>query len=223
MGSTLLHFMSKTRVVIIEDEFFAASHLEELLTALGYKVAGIFYSGEDFLQQTSWDFDIAVVDIFLSDNITGLDVAEKLNERLKPFVFLTANQEKQTLRAAARLAPKAYISKPFQENDVQAALEIISHALMPKIQVRTLHGIEELSAGDIVYVQSDGVYIQITTTTGKITQRKLLKEIQDELPASFLRVHRSFLVNTQYIEKRTATTLTLKGETIPISRSFRAE
>lgn len=215
--------MNKTRVVIIEDEFFAASHLGDLLTALGYKVCGIFYSGEDFLKHTVWDFDAAIVDIFLSGRITGLDIAEKLNERLKSFIFLTANQDKQTLRAAARLAPKAYISKPFQPNDVQAALEIISHGLMPKIQVRALHGIEELSSGDIVYIQSDGVYIQIHTTAGKITQRKLLKEIQDELPASFIRVHRSYLVNTQYIDKRTATTLTLRGETIPISRSYRAE
>lgn len=215
--------MSKTRVVIIEDEFFAASHLGELLTDLGYLVCGIYYSGEDFLKQTKWDFDIAIVDIFLSDKITGLDIAEKLNERLKPFIFLTANQDKQTLRAAARLIPQAYISKPFQQNDVQAALEIISHGLMPKIQVRTTHGIEEISSGDIIYIQSDGVYVQIHTTTGKITQRKLLKEIQDELPASFMRVHRSYLVNTQYIEKRTATTLTLRGEVIPISRNYRTE
>lgn len=215
--------MSKTRIVIIEDEFFAANHLCELLTDFGYTVCGIFYSGEDFLKHTGWDFDIAIVDIFLSDNITGLVVAEKLNERMKPFVFLTANQDKQTLRAAARLAPKAYISKPFQQNDVQAALEIISHGLMPKIQVRTLHGIEELSSADIIFIQSDGVYIQIQTTTGKITQRKLLKEIQDELPDTFIRVHRSYIVNTQYIEKRTATRLTLRGITIPISRSFRVE
>lgn len=222
-GNTILHSMSKKSVVIIEDEFFAATHLGELLADLGYEVRGIFYSGESFLKQTTWDFDIAVVDIFLSDKVTGLDIAEKLNEQLKPFVFLTANQDRETLKTAARLAPKAYISKPFQPNDVQASLEIISYGLMPKIQVRTLHGIEELSAGDIVYIQSDGVYIQIKTTYGKITQRKLLKEIQDELPASFLRVHRSYLVNTQYIEKRTATTLTLKGKTIPISRSYRTE
>lgn len=215
--------MNKTRVVIIEDEFFAAAHLEDLLTTLGYEVCGVFYSGEDFLKHTGWDFDTAIVDIFLSGSITGLDIAEKLNGRLKPFIFLTANQDSQTLKAAARLTPKAYISKPFQQNDVQAALEIIAHGLMPKIQVRTLHGIEEISSGDIVYIQSDGVYIQIHTITGKITQRKLLKEIQDELPASFIRVHRSYLVNTQYIDKRTATTLTLRGETIPISRGYRAE
>lgn len=215
--------MSKTRVVIIEDEFFAATHLGELLTDLGYTVSGIFHSGEDFLKYAKWHFDAAIVDIFLSGNITGLDIAEKLNERLKPFIFLTANQDNQTLKAAARLAPKAYISKPFQQIDVQAALEIISHGLMPKIQVRTQHGIEEISSGDIVYIQSDGVYIQIKTTTGKITQRKLLKEIQDQLPASFIRVHRSYLVNTQYIENRTATTLTLRGDIIPVSRSYRTE
>lgn len=215
--------MASTKIVLIEDEFFAASHLKEVLTSQGYWVTGVFHSGEEFLRSTDWQFDAAVVDIFLSGEITGLDLAAKLNERSKPFIFLTANQDAHTLKSAARLAPRAYISKPFQANDVKAALEIISLSLVPKLQVRRANGVSELHPGEIIFVRSDGVYVEIQTLTEKIVQRKLLKEIIDELPPSFIRVHRSFLVNADFIEQRSATHLTMKGHFIPISRSYKSD
>ena len=213
--------MAKIRIVIIEDEFFAANHLQELLTSFGYWVVSVFHSGEDFLRHTDWNFDAAIVDIFLSDQLTGLDVAEKLGERMKPFIFLTANQDAPTLKNAARLAPKAYISKPFQPNDVQAALEMISLGLMSKIQIRTAHGVEELHPGDILFIRSDGVYIEIVTIDKKVVQRKLLKDIEPFLPSSFVRVHRSYIVNTTYISQRSSSLLRVQGHEIPVSRSYR--
>lgn len=213
--------MAKIRIIIIEDEFFAANHLRELLTSLGYWVVGVFHNGEDFLRSADWNFDAAIVDIFLSDRLTGLDIAEKLNERMKPFIFLTANQDAGTLKNAARLAPKAYISKPFQTNDVRAALEMISLGLMSKIQIRAAHGVEELHPGDILFIRSDGVYIEIVTIDKKVVQRKLLKDIEPFLPSSFVRVHRSYIVNTTYISQRSSTLLWLQGHEIPVSRSYR--
>lgn len=213
--------MAKIRIAIIEDEFFAASHLRELIQSLGYRAAAVFYSGEDFLRQTDWGFDAAIVDIFLSGKITGLDIAEKLSERQKPFIFLTANQDAATLRHAARLGPKAYITKPFQTNDVQAALEMISLSLMPSIRIRTAHGNEDLHPGDILYIRSDGAYIEIVTIHQTVVQRKLLKDIEQELPSSFIRVHRSYIVNEAYIDQWTATMVRVRGHEIPVSRGFK--
>lgn len=213
--------MGKIQVIIIEDEFFAANHLRELLNTLGYSVVEVFQSGEDFLRTTNWNFDAAIVDIFLSGQMTGLDVAEKLNERLKPYIFLTANEDAQTLKAAAQLEPKAYISKPFNSNDIRATLEIISHRITPKIQVRSAHGVEELHPSEILFIRSDSVYIEIITIHEKIVQRKLLKEIEQELPSTFIRVHRSYIINTAHIDSRTATTVMINGHEIPISRNFR--
>ncbi len=213
--------MSKTRVIIIEDEFFAATHLKELVRSLDYWVVGVYHSGEDFLEKTDWRFDAAIVDIFLSENMSGLDVAEHLKERQKFFVFLTANQDSATLKTAARLAPAAYISKPFKPNDVAAALEIISTKLHPKIHIRGLHGIEELDPSDLLFVKSDGVYIEMHTRAGMTVQRKLLKEIEQELPPRFIRIHRSYLVNKDYIEHWNTSVVGIAGKELPVSRSYR--
>ena len=214
--------MLKARIIIIEDEFFAATHLKDLVDSLGFWVTDIYHSGEDFLRNTNWQFDAAIVDIFLSEKINGLQLAEKLKDRKKPFIFLTANQDSHTLKEAARLQPVSYISKPFKPNDVTAALEIIAHRLPKMLEIRGASGVELLNPNDIVFIKSDDVYIELHTLKGMVVQRKLLKDIMEELPESFVRVHRSYLVNVNYIEQRTATHLTLRGNTIPVSRSYKA-
>lgn len=213
--------MSKPRVIIIEDEFFAANHLSDLIASLGYLVTGVYHSGEEFLQKTDWKFDVAVVDIFLSKKMTGLEVAKHLSEHKIPFIFLTANQDSKTLKEAAHLSPKAYISKPFKTNDVIATLEMISYDLSPQIQIRGAHGVELINANNILFIKGDGAYVEIHTQKGMILQRKLLKEMESELPDFFTRVHRSYLVNKQYVEQRASNSLLINGNEIPVSRSYR--
>ncbi|MFT5821099.1 MAG: DNA-binding LytR/AlgR family response regulator [Crocinitomix sp.] len=209
------------RIVILEDEFFVADHLREMVIDQNYDVVGLYHSGEDFLKETDWNFDIALVDIFLSEKLLGLDVAARLQEKKIPFIFLTANKDLAILKKAAFLSPKAYLSKPFNENDVIAALEIVSLDIPDKIEVRGSHGIEEINPKDIVFIKSDGAYIQIQTKKRQITQRKLLKEIEEILPINFVRTHRSYIVNKDYITQKKSTELYVDGHIIPISKSYK--
>ena len=114
-----------SKVIIIEDELFVVMQLSKLINSLGYNVVGTYHSGEDFLAETDWDFEIALVDIFLAERLTGIEVAKVLKKKQKPFIFLTANQDTKTIHIAAALAPEAYLSKPFQVVEVEAALTIL--------------------------------------------------------------------------------------------------
>lgn len=209
------------RIVILEDEFFVADHLREMVAQQGYDVVGVYHSGEDFLEETDWNIDVALVDIFLSGKILGLDVAGKFQEKEIPFIFLTANKDLAILKKAAFLSPKAYLSKPFNENDVIAALEIVSLEIPSKILLRGHHGVEEIDPKQIIFIKSDGAYIQVQTTKKQIVQRKLLKEIELELPDNFIRTHRSYIVNKYYITQRKSSELQLGEYVIPISKSYR--
>ncbi len=132
--------MLSPKIIIIEDEFFAANHIASLVKSMDFDCVGIYHSGKKFLNETNWDFDLAIVDIFLSVELSGLDVAEHLNKYKKPFIFLTANQDKRTLQEAARLTPKAYITKPFKPNDVLEALETIRFQLPSSIEIQKGRG-----------------------------------------------------------------------------------
>ena len=220
----MLPYATKNKMVkiaIIEDEFFAADHLKGLIENLGYTVAGVYHSGEDFVEETDWKFDIAIVDVFLSEEMTGLNVAEHIKKHELPFIFLTANKDGATLKKAARLNPKAYISKPFNPNDIEATLEVFALQFTNRIVIRGTHGVEELNPNDILFIKSDGAYIEINTTHKRILQRKLLKEIESELPSNFVRTHRSYIVNRDYIGQRSAIELQIQGHVIPISRNYK--
>lgn len=163
------------RVIIIEDEFFAANHLRKLINSIGFDVVNIYYSGEEFLKETDWEFDIAIVDIFLADTLTGLDVAKYLNEKVKPFIFLTANQDTDTVKKAAFLSPSAYISKPFKPNDVSAALEILFMRIRQK----------EVSTYDVFFKENRLSSESLTISEVKVLQSMVKNatniEIADKL------------------------------------------
>lgn len=215
--------MSKLKVIIIEDEYFVAQHLGALVEKEGFICAGIFHNGKKFIQETDWDFDLAIVDIFLSTDFSGLDVAKELKVKNKPFFFLTANKDMKTLQAAARLSPKAYITKPFNKNDIIAALQNIKYQIPNHIEIQGKYGKRNIDPMDIVYIQSDRSYIEIQTITEKIVQRKSLSEIEEILPDFFTRVHRSYIINNNFIEGQTASIITIYGYNIPISRSYKNE
>jgi DNA-binding NarL/FixJ family response regulator len=122
-----------SRIIIIEDEFFVQIHLTKILTNLGYQVVNSYHCTEDFLEETDWNFDIALVDIFLSETLTGIDAAKEIKQKQKPFIFLTANQDSTTILEAAQLGPSAYLTKPFIEADIEAALTILKLKVAPSI------------------------------------------------------------------------------------------
>lgn len=215
------NFMSKLSIIIIEDEFFVSNHLRDIVESLGHNVKSVFHSGEAFMEYESKNYDLAFVDIQLAGELTGIDIAHQLNAINKPFTYITANNEQKTLKEAALSKPCGYISKPFSEMDINAAIEIMAAQIDNKIEVRTKEGVMEVDPKEVYYIKSDNVYIEIATLNGILTERKLLKDIERELPDYFTRVHRSYLVNKTLIQKKSPTNLVVNGQNIPLSRSFK--
>jgi len=74
---------------------------------------------------------------------------------------------------------------------------------------------------DILYAQSDKDYIQLITKTRKIMIYMTMYQMAKILPSSiFMRIHRSFIINKQYIEVIGKTTLQVAGQLIPVGRSY---
>ena len=215
--------MSKAKVVIVEDEFFAANHLKNVLESLGYQVVGVHHDAESFLSATDWTFDTAILDIFLEGGITGIEIAHNLKDRKKPFIFLTANQDSKTLKTAALLEPKAYLSKPFKNKDIEAALEIVLSGLAPLIDVPGKYGNEKIRTNEIWYLKANGNYCDLIARDSEYQLRKTLKEIEEILPNNFVQVHRSYIVNKDFVSQFSSSQLVIGDKIIPISRTFKGE
>lgn len=76
---------------------------------------------------------------------------------------------------------------------------------------------------DVEYIESLKDYIRIHQGTGSITTKEKISEFEQKLPAYFLRIHRSFIVNTKKITAYTAHDVEIKEKEIPIGGSYKKE
>ncbi len=69
------------------------------------------------------------------------------------------------------------------------------------IAVRNGHRTTLIPVEEITYIRSKGAYINIVTGTGSYLLKRPISEIEKTLPASFLRVHRSSIVNMKFVRE----------------------
>lgn len=76
------------------------------------------------------------------------------------------------------------------------------HELIERIAVKSGQKIQVILIEDIVYLQSDGDYVVIITTTGKFMKEQTMKYFEEHLPhEQFVRIHRSYIVNVEMISR----------------------
>ncbi len=80
------------KILIVEDEIFAAMHLETMVEDLGCTVVGIAPDTQSALQLAESRPDLALVDVNLRDGVTGPSIAQRLaNDFGTKVLFLTAS------------------------------------------------------------------------------------------------------------------------------------
>ncbi|MGD0298992.1 MAG: sigma 54-interacting transcriptional regulator [Bryobacteraceae bacterium] len=131
------------RILIVEDERITAEDLRDILTDLGYTVTASVSSGADAIAQAGENPpDLALMDIRIKGDMDGTETARILRERFNiPVVYLTAHADTNTLSRAKLAQPLGYITKPFQEAELHAGIEIALHKHQEDLKHR---GQEEL-------------------------------------------------------------------------------
>lgn len=118
--------MKPTRILIVEDETIVALDIQDRVSDLGYKVAGVADRGDEALALVaSTQPDLVLMDIRLKGRMDGIEAAEEIRQRWRiPVVFLTAFSEDSTLQRAKVTEPFGYLIKPFEDREIQAAIEM---------------------------------------------------------------------------------------------------
>lgn len=115
--------MSRT-IFIVENEFIIAEDLKSTVERLGYRVVGMGKSAADAMQQlTRQQPELVLLDVQLSGQMEGLQVAEVLNKQDIPFLFVTSYSDAASRREMDATRPLGYLTKPFNQEDVQRALK----------------------------------------------------------------------------------------------------
>jgi CheY-like chemotaxis protein len=103
-----------------------AEDMKETLKNLGYHVPAIAISGELAIEKAGeFHPDLILMDIFLADQMNGIEAAEKIRELYDiPVIYLTAYADKQIMAKAKVTEPYGYILKPYDERELHTAIEI---------------------------------------------------------------------------------------------------
>lgn len=118
--------MIKSKVLIVEDDAIIAEDVRHSLQKLNYDVSGIAVSGEEAIKKASQlNPDLVLMDIVLKGAIDGIKAAGHIIGNFNiPVVYLTSQTDRATLKRARETGPFGYLTKPFDEQDMAATLEM---------------------------------------------------------------------------------------------------
>ncbi|MBD3636568.1 MAG: response regulator transcription factor [Crocinitomicaceae bacterium] len=124
-----------------------------------------------------------------------------------------------------------YLVKPVDPNRFEQAINKvtdISSAVQAKddgethLFIKKNKGYTRINFDDILYLEALADYVQINTANERYTVLSTMKSITSRLPSTkFLRVHRSFIVSLDKIDRLDDNMIMIADKSIPVSRSYR--
>ena len=218
------------KLAICDDDTYFRNSLEKFLREF-FSDKDAEYSIASFSEPSSFnaslnagaDYDLVFLDIMF-ENDNGINYAKYLraNHRELDIIFITTSKEYAI--ESFDVNPLYYILKPMEPQKLTAALERFLEKSAPiYICFNSLGSTIKIELSDILYFEIYGHRVIIHKTDGTLSDiRGTLKDIESQLPpATFIRPHRSYLVNFRFITEIAHYRLKIKnGETLPISKAM---
>jgi two-component system LytT family response regulator len=206
--------MSAINLVIADDEPLAISNLKAKLASYPHlNIVACFDNGDDtlsYLQQHP--VDLVFLDIQMP-GIKGIDILKQLNKAsaLSPPLLILVTAYEQYAFSAFEHFAFDYLLKPVSRQRLAQCLldarttldkqpelpETVSHKLSFRTGASTLL----LDDIEIIQIEAAGNYMCIQTLTESLVIRETIKELLQRLPAQFVQIHRSTLVNLHHVHK----------------------
>jgi two-component system, LytTR family, response regulator len=204
--------MTNLRAIIVDDERLARVNLKKMLVNHPeIEVAGEAGSCKIALELIKQhNPQLIFLDIQLGGE-TGFDLLEEIDSSIK-IIFVTAYDE-YAIRAFEVNAID-YILKPVNPDRLSASIvkaldrgsiqknEGVRFEYTDSIYVRlNNYASRFIKISSITFIEPVGNYSKIVTSEGKrCLVLKTLKQWMEELPGNFVRIHRSSIINIEYVD-----------------------
>ncbi len=118
--------LSKAGILIVEDSFIVAYHLQTTLESEGFRVLSTQDSGEGALEFIEKQRpDLVLMDIMLNGRMDGIETARIIKLRYNlPIIYITALTDKDTIQRAKITEPYGYLTKPFEDREIFTVIEM---------------------------------------------------------------------------------------------------
>ena len=117
------------KILVVEDEAIIAMDIQSILRKIGFSDSEVVFSGEESIQRVaSRKPHLVLMDIKLKGNIDGIQAAKQIfYEHNVPVVYITAFGDEKTLKRANGTARFGFITKPFEEGELQSTIKNALH------------------------------------------------------------------------------------------------
>ena len=237
------------RCIAIDDEPLALRQITGYISKIPFlELAATFRSAvlaKEWLKEN--EVDLIFVDINMPD-MTGVEFVQTLDSKAM-VIFTTAYAEYAI--EGFKLSAIDYLLKPFGLNDIARAAEK-AQSLYELIQLQSKLGREQeqteeveesveesgvlsvhadrkthiVKLSNIVYLESAGEYVRLHLADGtKLVTLFRLKNMESSLQsAQFMRVHRSYIINLDYVSGYTKGRVFLTNDDyVPIGDSYKEQ
>lgn len=218
------------RAIAIDDEPLAL----EVVRSHASKVPFLELTAEftdafkalEFMQKEK--VDLIFLDIKMPD-ISGLDFFRSLSK--KPLVIFTTAYSEHAV-SSFDLDAVDYLLKPFSLarfiKSCNKAYELhnFRNSAEPDNFIFVKDGYDQLKIRfeDILYLEAAGNYVTFTLREKKVLTRSTFMEATNLLPPDkFVRIHRSFIVSVEKIDKVERHQVTIQNIKVPVSGAYREE
>lgn len=235
--------MAIIRVGIIEEDLAVGRSIANMLLGLGYAVTRAVASNADALEMIeTGEPDIILLDINFISKKDGIDLAWKISADYGlPFILTTMNADAAAIAKAKEARSPACLIKPFNKDELYITIEIClynffyarhvaaitaqaNYIIKDALFIKQGQQFRKILVCDILYLESENVYVCIHTTKGKMLARGTLSHYLDLLVSnSFFRIHRSFAVNAEHIQAISTEYITIGDSKLPVSKVYREE
>ena len=226
--------MKSYKIYVVEDMGVTRASLINILEANKHIAIGSSATAEKaWLEIQDLKPDLILLDLNLKGNKTGLWLAKKIRSQLNiPFIFITAYGSNEILNRITEVKSDGYIMKPFNKSTLLANIQLaIANFDKNKITenktstsfhlLKTKNGLRKIKTDDILYLQSQGNYVNVFLEKEQLVTRFKLDDLIKVLNTKIIqKVHLRYAVNTNKISKIDKQDVFIDDIKIPVSKTF---
>lgn len=180
----------------------------------------MYEKGEEALLSEK-TYNIAFLDIEIN-NISGLEIAKHLKEKNKNIIIFFITEYEKYIDDAMDLFALRFIKKPLNYQRFYAgldkAIELINDDEI-EIYLKNENSVKKIKSKNLIYIETNDHKVKIVTIDGIFYSNELIDYWEKKLShISFYRVHKSYIINLDYIEEYKRNEIKLStGEIIGVS------
>ncbi|MCH6235846.1 LytR/AlgR family response regulator transcription factor [Cognataquiflexum rubidum] len=232
-----------TRILIVEDDMIIAANIGLQLSNLGYEVTGLESRGEEAVHHALENKpDIILMDIQLKGKMSGIDAAKAIKKFIDiPVIYLTANVDDASFTKAKETHPFAFIAKPFKKLDLERTIALVEEKIKEKNQeilsnetsfeyqedrifIRSQNKLIKVLLDEILYIEAERNYCNIFLSNLTYLIVSPLSKLCEKMDQkSFIRIHRSYVVNFSKLDAVADSHVEIQGKLIPVGKQFKED